>query len=458
MLDEEDDDDDDIEDVPTIPMVEDAEAKKEEASPQLKSLCRISQPQLSSSAPERGSGMSAFKDVKQRYRKKLRSPATVNNKNGGESGRDANEAKVGDDSDTSQEKRGSNKSERWIAKRDERNGDAEKNAEENRTPKNSSSKKSKKSRHKSSSKKKSKKTKEKKVPQFMDISKVPYVREDLWRFVRAPLKEQPGTVCRCFIERERAAGKFSRYPTYKFFLEDSSRRRSARLLMFAQKKMSMTSHHVFSCEYEDLDKFYEERSKSYLGKLRADSATNEYILYDHGLNPRRLPWQEAAASPHLLREELAVIVFNRSKRCDPTRQMEVSIPGINAVYKRFKKWRPYEAADSMAPAFKRVRFRGAQNVDKGNALLCLNNHASRFDALSACLAEYNRRATMASCKNFQLYVSEPEDSFLVEQYESGVGKFGWGGEPQSKTKRCKPILQLGKIGDNLYAVDIQAPP
>ena len=320
-----------------------------------------------------------------------------------------------------------------------------------RKERNESSKSSRRSRRSS----KRSKEKKKSAPEFMDISKVPYVRDDLYRFVRSPLKETPGTTCRCFIERERAAGRLSRYPTYKFYLEDPYRRKSARLLMFAQKKMSMSSNHIFSCEYDDLDKFMEERSKFYLGKLRGSGG--QYILYDKGMNPKNLAWQEAANNPSVLREELAVVVYNRSKRCDATRQMEVGIPISDDSGNFVKKWRPFEECDSMAPAFKRVRFRGAQNADKGGSIFCLNNHASRFDALSACLAEYNRRATVASCKNFQLHMSPPEDTFLMEQYECGVKKRGWGGKAQSSGKRPRPLLQMGKIADNVFTVDVQAP-
>jgi hypothetical protein len=63
-------------------------------------------------------------------------------------------------------------------------------------------------------------------------------------------------------------------------LEDGT----GRELMVCKKILqSRTSHYVFSLKSEDLYRKREQRSRLYLGKLRAISPF-EYILYDNGID------------------------------------------------------------------------------------------------------------------------------------------------------------------------------
>jgi hypothetical protein len=58
---------------------------------------------------------------------------------------------------------------------------------------------------------------------------------------------------------------------------------TGRELMVCRKVMrSRTSHYIFSLKAEDLWRKREQRSRLYLGKLRATSA-QDYVLYDNGI-------------------------------------------------------------------------------------------------------------------------------------------------------------------------------
>jgi len=58
---------------------------------------------------------------------------------------------------------------------------------------------------------------------------------------------------------------------------------TGRELMVCRKVMrSRSPHYVFSLKSEDLWRKREQRSRLYLGKLRATSA-NDYVLYDNGI-------------------------------------------------------------------------------------------------------------------------------------------------------------------------------
>ena len=52
------------------------------------------------------------------------------------------------------------------------------------------------------------------------------------------------------------------------------------------------------------------------------------MLYDRGLNPDGLYWEDAVANHTMLRAELACVVYRKGKDAKPTRKMEISIPSL----------------------------------------------------------------------------------------------------------------------------------
>ena len=242
---------------------------------------------------------------------------------------------------------------------------------------------------------------------------------------------------------------------YALYISDGKSGVGDRLLMVAQKRKSKTSNYTISLDRQDLNKPYSERSDAFLGKLRATTrARDEYVLYDRGLNPDGLYWEDAVANHTMLRAELACVVYRKGKDAKPTRKMEIALPSLLKGDDKPFVWRPQEADEEMRLLFKRVRTKGAQNVLHKDKICCLHNHASRFDPISACLVEFKGRATAPSVKNFQTRVSPPEDAYLRAQWREGVGKDE---DLPSGNDVGRVVLQLGRVGKDKFNMDFQHP-
>ena len=152
---------------------------------------------------------------------------------------------------------------------------------------------------------------------------MPYVQKDLREFVLNAPPDGPGPVVQMFIERKKGLTKLS--PLYHLKLEMPGN--TSRLIMVAQKMMSSkTAHYVISLDSEDLTcARYQRKPDTYLGKLRCESYKGtEYVLFDHGENPRDLmnitsgegkdsKDDEYSTNPGLLRCEHSAVVFNFKK-------------------------------------------------------------------------------------------------------------------------------------------------
>ena len=170
-----------------------------------------------------------------------------------------------------------------------------------------------------------------------------------------------GQIVRCYIERNRTGSNILA-PFYSLCadLEDGTGRE---LLVCRKVLRSRTPHYVFSLKSEDLWRKREQRSRLYLGKLRATTAS-EYVLYDSGIldapnepphsigshdpdgdedrdsgeegKEEKVPRNPADLDASLYRQQMAVIVFNSKFRpVDPgVRGMEVCIPVPGTVSTR----------------------------------------------------------------------------------------------------------------------------
>lgn len=236
---------------------------------------------------------------------------------------------------------------------------------------------------------------------------------------------------------------------------------TGRELMVCRKIMkSMTSHYVFSLKSEDLYRKREQRSRLFLGKLRAVS-NSEYVLYDNGIcaapeDPESL-LEALESSDHdnydasssrdnavskkmerdmkeqyektgtsagddvsLYRRELAVVHFNSKTRPSPPgcRGMEICVPVDNnagiAVAESKSSVGTSSSSSSVfniVKPFERIRLAQKQNVMFKKTCLVLHEKTSRYDPLSSCLVDFRGRAHMASVKNFQLVLSDPMSNY-----------------------------------------------
>ena len=147
-----------------------------------------------------------------------------------------------------------------------------------------------------------------------------------------------------------------------------------------QVLQSMSSHYVFSLKTEDLYRKRDQRSRLFLGKLRATSSS-EYVLYDNGMVRRTADSDDHQPNDNynddddddddekegkgdskdevsLFRKELAVICFNSKKRPAPAgvRGSEICIP----TKKR--------GADNGTPTDRRADSKDFSNVNIGQSL------------------------------------------------------------------------------------------
>lgn len=115
----------------------------------------------------------------------------------------------------------------------------------------------------------------------MQLSYQPVLRatyRELRHYVTSPCP--PGVTARCYIERSRSGTKMlAPYYSICADLDDGT----GRELMVCRKVLqSRTPHYIFSLKSEDLWRKREQRSRLYLGKLRATSS-QDYVLYDNGI-------------------------------------------------------------------------------------------------------------------------------------------------------------------------------
>ncbi|KAH8043714.1 hypothetical protein JL721_13060 [Aureococcus anophagefferens] len=303
---------------------------------------------------------------------------------------------------------------------------------------------------------------------------IPFVLRKLHAFVLAPAPSGGGVVVRCFIERNRS-GRHALFPLYKLYADHEDG--TGRLLVAARKLPGNgTSHYAFSTSPADLYKARGNRSRHYLGKLRANGATSEYTLFSAGDKPpagAAGPARDAAATRPRRAGEMAAVAFS-SKRSAPTnpRRMEVAVPqtrwrprgaddgprhdddlddGVVAA----ASFRPLRDQDSLCHTLNLAQGQGAQNVLHADRIAVLHMRESKYDPLSSCLVDFKARANMASVKNFQLVKSSPVEDHMKKEYFAPGGE---GARENPNPDAAQPIiLQMGKVGKNCFNMDYQFP-
>eukprot|EP01042_Synura_sphagnicola_P006020 gene6020-7680_t len=339
---------------------------------------------------------------------------------------------------------------------------------------------------------------------FQPVLKSTY--RELRHFVLSPC--QPGVIVRCYIERNRSGSKMLA-PFYSLCadLEDGTGRE---LAVCRKVLQSRTSHYVFSLKSEDLWRRRDQRSRLYLGKLRA-VGHGEYVLYDNGIcaapdedeslleeieemqngGPlradaaktriarKREPARAAEAKNSgakssddvsLYRREMAVIKFNAMNRPAPqcVRGLEVCIPAVPSPT-ALAEAKPASTSTTTAAGvsmtshivaqpsifnlekpFKKIRDLGRQNDLYGKTCTVLHEKTSRYDPLSACLVEFKGRAHMASIKNFQLVVSDAQAHFGLPSPSTHEQMMRADGDKDF-------VFMMGKTTEDCFNMDFKYP-
>ena len=271
-----------------------------------------------------------------------------------------------------------------------------------------------------------------------------------------------------------------------------------------------SAYYVFSLKHDDLYQGRDDRSRLYIGKLRAitggvagDPASADAkdlppqadpILRAYNSISREINEQGGASAsadakaagssnPNMtpdgpLRKEMAVIHFNNFKRPldkdSGIRGLELCIGKVDPlkVLGKFSdKNTPHltlstEAERSLAEKrrnsnvklyapFRDIRAQGRQNELRKDLFMVLHERNSRYDPLSSCLVDFHGRANLASVKNFQLIMSTPESA---SRDDKGTG----GGSPRDPNlfdneEANRFILQLGKSTGDCFNMDYKHP-
>lgn len=260
---------------------------------------------------------------------------------------------------------------------------------------------------------------------------------------------------------------------------------------------------MFSLKSEDLYRKREQRSRLYMGKLRAATPT-EYVMYDNGIcagpdedvsageeedgagedgaqpkgrNPvtEKMERDRAAAKASggggngvndevsLYRKELIVIAFNTKQRPSPpgVRGCEICIPKVKPALLEAAQAKEgpkpvvtpssNAAEASMVRPFRKIRETGRQNELYASKLTILNERTSKYDPLSSCLVDFKGRASVASVKNAQ-FVESTSIYDIVGNGRSNAGEL-----MQANDAEKDYCLQLGKTTEDCFNMDFRYP-
>jgi hypothetical protein len=232
--------------------------------------------------------------------------------------------------------------------------------------------------------------------------------KELRTFILAPCEK--GQIVRCYIERNRS-GLNALAPVYSLCadLEDGTGRE---LISCRKILKSRSPHYVFSLKQEDLYRKREQRSRLYLGKLRAVSDT-DYIMYDNGVcevnesfdskdenlnedNNDEIAQQQtsqmrshgaAAEDDSLYRTQLVVVRYHSRKRpCQPDeRGMEVAIPFIGDIKSSAPLASSGAKKHNLSRVFDKVIESGRQNELHSNKIFIMHERQSRLVYIDICL-------------------------------------------------------------------------
>jgi len=228
----------------------------------------------------------------------------------------------------------------------------------------------------------------------------------------------PGAMVQCYIKRDKS-GLDMLYPQYRCYLQTPSG--EDKFIMAARKrKKSNSNNYVISVSAKDLAR----HSEHCVGKLRSNFIGTEFVLYDHGYNPKKLPKDAINGRDKNgvgVRKELAVCLNTQNVVGAPSPRK------VRGVLPQIVRGKPMEYCPTVEE--ETILQRDKDNrLDKDFIVLQskqpkYNNQTGKYSL------NFNSRVRMASVKNVQLVYQGHEEV----------------------------LLQFGKTGKNDFILDFQYP-
>ena len=233
----------------------------------------------------------------------------------------------------------------------------------------------------------------------------------------------PGVLLQLIIHRNKSGVTNTLYPTYYCYYEATGTH-----LMTGTTKSSLASSHseIYMKQPFGTDAKWGKK----LGDVRGNFTGLAYTVYDDGMNPKKLKELNQAPAKEV-REELCSIQFNNNFLASCPRSFTLAIPRVQldeatGIVKQ-TVWKPLSQTASMMERFRHSE--QCKLVD--NAMHVLKNKPPVWsERLEGFALNFNGRAKITSQKNFQ--VIDPQDPKYI-------------------------ILQFGKMGTDIFTVDVQFP-
>jgi hypothetical protein len=154
----------------------------------------------------------------------------------------------------------------------------------------------------------------------------------------------PGFLLQLVIKRNKSGVMNSLYPSYEVYHEASG----IQLMSGRKKPGNKTSNFEIN-----VDKQY--RTSGYLGKVRGNFTGSEYIIYDNGVNPKKL--KDINSGQRRAREELCIVRFDNNIMGQCPRSLTAAMPQVEldeetGIVTR-RMWKPLSQTASMMERFKK---------------------------------------------------------------------------------------------------------
>ncbi|KAG8461633.1 hypothetical protein KFE25_001251 [Diacronema lutheri] len=226
-----------------------------------------------------------------------------------------------------------------------------------------------------------------------------------------------GPMVQCLIKRDKS-GLDMLYPQYRCYLQTPD---GDRFIMAARKrKKSNSNNYVISTSIKDLAR----HSESCIGKLRSNFIGTEFVLYDDGYNPRKLPKDAVNGKDkdgRGVRKELALCLNTQNVVGAPSpRKVRGILPQLND--KKPTEYKPMSEEETILQREKEGRL-------ENEFMVVLSKQPRYNNSTGKYSLNFAGRVKLASVKNVQMVYAGQEEV----------------------------LMQFGKIGKNDFILDFQYP-
>lgn len=235
---------------------------------------------------------------------------------------------------------------------------------------------------------------------------------DMRSALTKPIPKNVTIQCRINRVKQGVQGRWS--PHYELYHMDGKR-----FLLSAKKRDRMknrSSNYIISMDKDNLEK----KNDKYIGKLRANFLGTEFVIFDHGKNPKLLEDEKNAVTQQV-RKELGCIFYESNiLGSRGPRKMTAIIPVVDKNGNR-AVWQPLKPDESIVNRYKARESEDRKDTDM---FITLVNKTPKWnDHVGAYVLNFNGRVTMASVKNFQLINQEYPEQFNIQFGRIGKDTF-----------------------------------